>query len=108
MGGYVQPKEIAALVRANIKAAQASGALDRKWKISVRTELASMCAEVAVRIQGEHVTDEFLFGGGGSRTRTAASQVVAEQVRKCMAPAFEWANGQHRFACLYWRDGLCA
>jgi hypothetical protein len=58
---YVEPKAIAAQVRANIKQAQKDGTLDPKWKISVRTERASLCSSVNVRIQGDDLTSEWLF-----------------------------------------------
>lgn len=41
---YVSAKEVAAQVRARVKAAQKSGDLDRKWTISVRTDGGSMCS----------------------------------------------------------------
>jgi len=109
---YRPAKSYAAEIRANIKAAQKSRQLDPKWKIRVRTELASMCAEVAVHIQGDAVTDEFLFGNSrteyGHARYTDEALAVAAQVRELMAPAANWHDGRMHFLFLYWRDGLMA
>jgi hypothetical protein len=111
MSEYVEPKTIAAAVRANIKQAQKNGSLDSKWKIRVRTERASLCSSVDVRIQGEDLTDEWLFHAEGERQNGAFTEqavALAEQVRELMGPAWEWEDGRMRFASLYFRDGLCA
>lgn len=107
---YVEPKTIAAAVRANIKRAQTDGTLDPKWKISVRTDLASLCSSVDVSIRGEELTDAWLFrprGDGGVQWSDHAVE-LAGQVRGLMGPALEWEDGRARFAFLYFRDGLCA
>lgn len=109
---YKAPKEYAAEIRAAIKAAQRSGDLDRKWKISVRTEQASMCSVVAVYIGGDHVTDEFLFRPEDERRAhgwcTAQARALSDQVRTYMTPAEQWADGRMHFLSLYFRDGLMA
>jgi hypothetical protein len=110
---HVEPKTIAAAVRANIKQAQKNGTLDPKWKIRVRTERASLCSSVDVRIQGEDLTDEWLFRPEGERQNGAFTDqavTLAKQVRELMEPAWEWAGESpcYRFASLYFRDGLCA
>lgn len=109
---YVEPKTIAAQVRANVKQAQKDGTLDPKWKIRVRTGLASMCSEVNVTIQGDELTDEWILRPEEDRRThgafTTQAVELAAQVRALMGPAVEWENGRTRFACLYFRDGLCA
>jgi hypothetical protein len=109
---YVQPKDIAAQVRANIKAAQKAGDLDPSLKIRVRTGLASMCSEVNVHIQGEQLTNEYLLRPEEERREhgcwTPEALKLAAQVRGLMAPALEWEDGRMKFACLYFRDGLVA
>lgn len=104
---YRRAKDVAAEVRINIKTAQKSGTLDPKWKIRVRTQLASLSAEVAVYIQGDAVTDGFLFGKRYPRF-TDEALALAKQVRELMAPANEWQDGHYSFVFLYWRDGLMA
>jgi hypothetical protein len=108
---YRAPKEYAAEIRNSIKAAQKSGELDPKWKISVRTELASMCAEIAVSITNarDHielfVEDEDTLPGG--RWSDEAFD-LAKQVRKYMAPAEDWHDGRMHFLFLYFGGGLLA
>ena len=115
---YSELKTIAGKVRDNIEAAQKSGALDPKWQIITLYELTSTRdkppvyrAEVAVYIQGDAVTDEFLvcpIGEADDEIKfTDEALALARQVRGLMAPANEWQDGQ-RFASLYWRDGLPA
>jgi hypothetical protein len=109
---YVEPKTIAAQVRANIKAAQKNGTLDPKWEISVRTDRASLCSSVDVWIRGEELTNEWLIRPEEERRAhgvwTAQAVELAGQVRALMVPALEWEDGYMRFASLYFRDGLCA
>jgi hypothetical protein len=109
---YVEPKTIAAQVRANVKAAQKAGRLPKDVTIRVRTELASMCAEVAVKIQGDKLTNDFLLRPEAERADhgcwTAEATALAGQVRECMGPALAWHDGRMHFAFLYFRDGLMA
>ena len=71
-----------------------------------------MCAEVAVTIQGDELTDEFLFRPDSERPAhgwaTEQATALCAQVRELMGPALEWADDRHRFAFLYLRSGLLA
>lgn len=93
---YVDAKDVAAAVRANVKRAQRDGILDRKWKISVRTDRASLCSSVDVRIQGGELADAWLFrprGDGGVQWSDQAME-LAGQVRELMGPAWDWEDGR--------------
>lgn len=109
---YVEPKTIAAQVRANIKAAQKTGTLDPTLKISVRTGLASMCSEVNVFVRGDSLTNEWLLRPEDERQDhgawTPQAVALSAQIRALMTPALEWEDGRMKFTCLYFRDGLCA
>lgn len=108
---YRPAKWYAAEIRKNIKAAQKSGELDPKWQISVQTELASMCAEVAVSVRNvrEHIE---LFTETdchpGCQRWTDEAIALAEQVRGYMAPAADWHDGRMHFLFLYFGGGLMA
>jgi len=103
---YVDATDIAKQVRANVKAAQKAGELPPDVKVSVTIGRASMCSEVNVRIRGDKLTSEYLFTDQHRWTPQAIE--LAGKVRALMGPAEEWEDGRMKFACLYFRDGLCA
>lgn len=108
---YRPAKWYAAEIRKNIKAAQRSGELDPKWKISVRTELDSLCAEVVVRVENARNQLELFTKDDDRLTGYHYSDEAIElvgQIRRYMAPAAEWHDGRRRFLFLYLSGGLLA
>lgn len=112
VGEYVDVTDIAKQVRGDIRRAQKAGGIDQDVTIRVRVGRASMCLEVNVWITGEKLTNEYLLRPEEERRIhgcwTSAALELAAKVRKHMGPAEDWQDGRMKFACLYFRDGLCA
>jgi hypothetical protein len=71
-----------------------------------------MCSEVNVYVRGDQLTNEWLLRPDNERREhgcwTPQALTLATKVRELMAPAMDWEDGRMKFACLYFRDGLCA
>lgn len=109
---YADPVEIAKRVRANIRSAQKAGKLATDLTIRVRIRRASMCTEINVYITGDKLTNDYLVRPENERREhgcwTPAALELAATVHPLMDEAEQWSDGRMRFACLYFRDGLCA
>lgn len=106
---YRPTKDVAAVARRSLKAAQAAGRVPAELTIRVRSESASMYAGVAITVEG--LASEFLFGetaGTGDAKFTTEARELSWAIRQEIGDALAWGDGRMRFTSVYFGGGLLA
>lgn len=94
----MQPTEIAAGIRANLREAKEAGRIPATTKISVRVQSGSMYRAVNVVLTSPGVVSlrtqpELLRPAAW----TGRAHELASAIRQCVAPFLPWEDGRYRF-----------